>query len=495
MKTGNLPAPFAFDNSYARLPGHFFARVDPTPVSAPKLIALNPVLCAELGLAPESLASTAALFFSGNALPEGAVPIAQAYAGHQFGGFVAQLGDGRALLLGEVLDTNGCRRDVQLKGAGPTPFSRRGDGRAALGPVLREYLVSEAMQALGIPTTRSLAAVATGDPVYREETLPGAVLTRVASSHVRVGTFEYFAARDDRNAVETLARYVMERHYPEALASERPFLALLEGVCLRQAALVARWMQVGFIHGVMNTDNMSVSGETIDYGPCAFLDAYHPEKVFSAIDRGGRYAFGNQARVAQWNLARFAETLLPLLDPDPAKALETASAVIHGVPEIYQKEWISGMRKKIGLWIELEEDPALVESLLEAMHAGEADFTLTFRRLCEAAGDPKRDAAVRELFRDPDLYDTWASRWRARLALEKLAPEMRAEEMRRVNPALIPRNHRVEEAIAAARDGDLRPFETLHRALSRPFAEDVEFAHLANAPLPGERVLRTFCGT
>lgn len=495
MTLGTLPAPFAFDNSYARLPGHFFARVNPTPVSTPKLIALNTVLCEELGLSPESLASKAVLFFSGNALPEGAAPIAQAYAGHQFGGFVPQLGDGRAILLGEVLDARGCRRDIQLKGAGPTPFSRRGDGRAALGPVLREYLLSEAMQALGIPTTRSLAAVTTGEPVHREETLPGAVLTRVAASHVRVGTFEYFAAREDSGGVETLARHVIARHYPEALVSERPFLALLEGVCLRQAVLVARWMQVGFIHGVMNTDNTSVSGETIDYGPCAFLDAYDPQKVFSAIDRGGRYAFGNQVRVAQWNLARFAETLLPLLDPVPARALEKASDAVHRVPELFRTEWLSGMRKKIGLCVALDQDLSLVESLLEAMQAGEADFTLTFRRLCDAAEDPSRNASVRELFRDPGLYDGWTTLWRARLAHEKLTPQTRAENMRRVNPAVIPRNHRVEEVISAAMEGNLRPFETLHRALRLPFVEAAEFASLAVPPLPGERVLRTFCGT
>jgi uncharacterized protein YdiU (UPF0061 family) len=495
MNPGTLPAPFSFDNSYARLPDHFFTRVDPTPVSAPKLIALNPVLCAELGLSLETLASCAEIFFSGNVLPEGAASIAQAYAGHQFGGFVPQLGDGRAILLGEIFDAKGCRRDIQLKGAGPTPFSRRGDGRAALGPVLREYLLSEAMHALGIPTTRSLAAVATGEPVYREETLPGAVLTRVGASHVRVGTFEYFAAREDREGVQTLARYVMERHYPEALAAERPYAGLLEGVCLRQAALVARWMQVGFIHGVMNTDNMSVSGETIDYGPCAFLDAYAPQKVFSAIDRGGRYAFGNQARVAQWNLARFAETLLPLLDPDPAKALEVASAAVHRVPEIFQTEWLSGMRKKIGLWEEQDDDLALVDGLLEAMHSGEADFTLTFRRLCDAARDPAGDAAVRELFRDPELYNGWATRWRARLVSEKIAPQLRSEMMRAVNPAIIPRNHRVEAVIAAARDGDFHPFDTLLLALRHPYAEPAEFAHLLRAPLPSERVLRTFCGT
>jgi uncharacterized protein YdiU (UPF0061 family) len=495
MNPEALPQPLAFDNSYARLPNHFFRRVDPTPVSAPKLIALNSELCAELGLSAESLASCAETFFSGNALPVGAASIAQVYAGHQFGGFVPQLGDGRAILLGEVLDAKGHRRDIQLKGAGPTPFSRRGDGRAALGPVLREYIVSEAMHALGIPTTRSLAAVATGEPVYREETLPGAVLTRVAASHVRVGTFEYFAAREDREGVETLARHVMERHYSEALAAERPFVALLEGVCLRQAALVARWMQVGFIHGVMNTDNMSVSGETIDYGPCAFLDAYDPEKVFSAIDRGGRYAFGNQARVAQWNLARFAETLLPLLDPDPAKSLELASAVVHQMPEIFQKKWLSGMRKKIGLWEERDEDLSLVEGLLKAMHAGEADFTLTFRKLCDAARDSAGDAAVAELFRDPAPFKTWAVRWRARLDVEKIGPQLRSERMRAVNPAMIPRNHRVEEVIAAARAEDFLPFDTLLRGLRQPYEESLEFAHLFRAPLPNERVSRTFCGT
>jgi uncharacterized protein YdiU (UPF0061 family) len=495
MTHGAAPAPFAFDNSYTRLPEHFYARTAPTPVSAPRLLALNAALCAELGLSFEALARDAAALFSGNVLPEGAASVAQAYAGHQFGNFVPQLGDGRAILLGEILDAGGRRRDIQLKGAGPTPFSRRGDGRAALGPVVREYLLSEAMHALGIPSTRSLAAVATGERVYREEALPGAVLTRVAASHIRVGTFEYFAAQEDRAGVEALARHVIERHYPEALSSERPYLALLEGVCLRQAALVARWMQVGFIHGVMNTDNMSVSGETIDYGPCAFLDAYDPEKVFSAIDRGGRYAFGNQSRVAQWNLARLAETLLPLLDPDPAKAVESATALIYRVPEIFQAEWLFGMRRKIGLEAAESGDLSLIEGLLEAMREGEADLTLTFRRLCSAAQNPAGDAAVRELFSSPGLYDAWAVLWRARLAREVSTPEFRAERMRLVNPALIARNHRVEQAIVAAREGDLAPFERLHRALSRPFVEDPEFAEYALAPQPEERVLRTFCGT
>ena len=495
MTSSPLSSPFAFDNSYTRLPVRFYAKVAPTPVSAPRLIALNETLCAELGISEAMLTPSAEVLLSGNVLPEGAASIAQAYAGHQFGSFVPQLGDGRAILLGEILDAAGNRRDVQLKGAGPTPFSRRGDGRAALGPVLREFLLSEAMDALGIPSTRSLAAVATGEKVYREEALPGAVLTRVASSHIRVGTFEYFAAREDNHGVEILARHVIARHYSEVQSAENPFLELLKRVCFQQAVLVARWMQVGFIHGVMNTDNMAVSGETIDYGPCAFLDAYDPEKVFSAIDRGGRYAFGNQARVAQWNLARFAETLLPLLDAEPERALELASGVIHRIPEWFQEEWLSGMGKKIGLECREEQDLLLVEELLESMHRGEADFTLTFRRLCNAAEHPSGDALVRELFSNPALYDVWAVRWRERLAREATPCALRAERMRNVNPALIPRNHRVEQALSAAREGDFGPFERLRRALSRPFSAETECTDYASAPLPNERVQRTFCGT
>jgi uncharacterized protein YdiU (UPF0061 family) len=495
MNAETTPSPFSFDNSYSSLPEHFYAKIAPTPVAAPRLIALNSALCAELGVLPESLAPKADILLSGNVLPEGAASIAQAYAGHQFGGFVPQLGDGRAILLGEVFDAKGGRRDVQLKGAGPTPFSRRGDGRAALGPVLREYLVSEAMHALGIPSTRSLAVVTTGERVHREEPLPGAILTRVASSHIRVGTFEYFAAREDRAGVELLARHVMARHYPEALLADNPFLELLERVCARQAALVARWMQVGFIHGVMNTDNVAVSGETIDYGPCAFLDAYDPEKVFSAIDRGGRYAFGNQARVAQWNLARFAECLLALLDADPQRALELASVAVHKVPNLFKTEWLSGMRRKIGLEHTEPEDLVLIERLLEAMRSGQADFTLTFRCLCDAAAHPSGDDAVRALFSDPALYDSWVVGWRERLSREVCEPVQRAEQMRGVNPALLPRNHRVEQAISAAKEGDFLPFERLHRALSRPFSPSAEFKDFESAPLPGERVERTFCGT
>ena len=488
-------APFTFDNSYQRLPGHFHAHVLPTPVSAPQLIALNDALCAELGLNVPELEADASQIFSGNSLPEGAASIAQAYAGHQFGNFVPQLGDGRAILLGEVIDTHGVRRDIQLKGAGPTPFSRRGDGRAALGPVLREYLVSEAMHALGIPTTRALAAVSTGDPVFREGPLPGAVLTRVAASHIRVGTFEYFAAREDDASVEQLARHVIERHYPECQDAERPFQALLEAVVDRQASLVARWMQVGFIHGVMNTDNMSISGETIDYGPCAFMDVYHPKTVFSAIDRGGRYAFSNQPLIAQWNLARFAETLLPFLDPSPEKALEFANTLIHRVPEIWKTHWLTGMRAKLGLTKAVPEDLALIESLLETMQAGAADYTLTFRRLCQAAEDPAADVGVQELFSNPEAYALWAMEWRQRLALETVSPSERSAAMRSVNPAIIPRNHRIAQAIAAGERGDFSVFERLRDHLLHPYSEAEDAQELRLPPKPDERVLRTFCGT
>ena len=388
-----------FSNSYARLPERFFARLSPTPVAEPRLIKFNELLAEELGidtlgLGPDEMAA----IFSGNIIPSGAEPIAMAYAGHQFGNFVPQLGDGRAILLGEVVDRDGERRDVQLKGAGRTPFSRRGDGRAALGPVLREYLVSEAMHALGIPTTRALAAVSTGETVFRDRQLPGAVLTRVASSHIRVGTFQYFAARGDMEAVERLSGYVIDRHFPEARASERPPLALLQIVVERQALLVARWLHIGFIHGVMNTDNTALSGETIDFGPCAFMDSYDPATTFSAIDELGRYAYGNQPTIAQWNLARFAETLLPLLDPNPERAVELASEAISAFTSRFQEHWLAGMRGKLGLSSNEEGDLELAQALLRAMHENAADFTLTFRRLCDAAADEKADADVRALF-------------------------------------------------------------------------------------------------
>ena len=427
--------------------------------------------------------------FAGNVTPPGAEPIAMAYAGHQFGSFVPQLGDGRAILLGEVLDRNGERRDIQLKGAGRTPFSRRGDGRAALGPVLREYLVSEAMHALGIPTTRALAAVSTGEPVYRDRPLPGAVLTRVASSHIRVGTFQYFAARGDLEAVERLSDYVIDRHFPEARDADRPRLALIQAVVERQALLIARWMHVGFIHGVMNTDNTALSGETIDFGPCAFMDSYDPASAFSAIDEFGRYAYANQPTLAQWNLARFAETLLPLVDPNPERAVELASEAI--LPSS-----LAGMREKLGISGNQDGDLDLVRDLLQAMHENAADFTLTFRRLCAAAPDETADAEARALFANPGAYDRWAVRWRSRLVADGREFNARAKAMRAVNPAFIPRNHRVEQALnAAIDDGDFSPFADLLTILSRPYQDQPAFAEYANPPQTGERVFRTFCGT
>ena len=486
-----------FSNSYAGLPEHFFARLSPTPVARPRLVTFNESLASELGvdtrgLEPDGIASV----FAGNVMPPGAEPIAMAYAGHQFGNFVPQLGDGRAILLGEVLDRNGERRDVQLKGAGRTPFSRRGDGRAALGPVLREYLVSEAMHALGIPTTRALAAVSSGEPVYRGRQLPGAVLTRVASSHIRVGTFQYFAARGDQEAVERLADYVIDRHFPDARDAEGPSLALLQAVVERQALLIARWMQVGFIHGVMNTDNTALSGETIDFGPCAFMDSYDPATTFSAIDEFGRYAYANQPTIAQWNLARFAETLLPLLDPNPERAVELASEAISAFTSRYQEHWLAGMRDKLGISGNEEGDLDLVRELLRAMHENASDFTLTFRRLCDAAADEKADANVRGLFADPGAYDSWAARWRSRLAVERLEPNARAQAMRGVNPAFIPRNHRVEQALGAAIEyGDFSPFADLETVLSRPYEDQAAFADYANPPQTDEGVFRTFCGT
>ena len=486
----------AFDNSYARLPDRFFARQLPTPVAAPRLIRLNDHLARELGIDPACLGEPAGLAaLAGNGLLPGSMPLAQAYAGHQFGGFSPQLGDGRAILLGEVIDRNGRRRDIQLKGSGPTPFSRRGDGRAALGPVLREYIVSEAMAALGIPTTRTLAAVLTGDQVWRETPQPGAVLTRVAASHIRVGTFQYFAARQDVDAVRTLADYVIERHYPAAAGAEHRYHALLEAVIAGQAALVAQWMHVGFIHGVMNTDNTAISGETIDYGPCAFMDSYNPATVYSSIDQNGRYAYANQPGIIQWNLVRFAETLLPILANDDVRSLELAQAAVNGFPDKFEAAYRSCMRRKLGLCEERPGDMALAQDLLERMAVGKADFTLTFRRLSEACVSPASDAAVRALFTDAALFDVWAMTWRARIAEEGGSADERRTAMRRANPAFIPRNHRVEEAIVAAVSDDFKPFEMLLTVLSRPFDDQPDHAAFAVPPRPEQVVRATFCGT
>ncbi|WP_437958333.1 YdiU family protein [Sorangium sp. So ce119] len=490
----------AFDNTYARLPDRFYARVSPAKVREPRVVKVNRALAEVLGLDADELASAeGAQVLAGNALPDGAEPIALAYAGHQFGSFVGQLGDGRAILLGEVVGKDGKRRDLQLKGAGRTPFSRGGDGRAALGPVLREYVVSEAMAALGVPTTRTLAAVTTGEPVYREEVLPGAVLTRVAASHIRVGTFQFFAARGDREALATLASYALSRHYPDAAGSGNDALALLDRVIEAQANLIARWLGVGFIHGVMNTDNTSIAGETIDYGPCAFLDEYDPEKKFSSIDRGGRYAFGNQPRIAQWNMARLAEALLPLLADDKEEAVRVATERVQGFTGLFIAAHERVLRAKLGLAREEDEDLALAADLLDLLASNGVDYTVFFRRLCAAAADPAADAQVASLFADPGAFRPWAEAWRQRLAREDVSrvdDSARASAMRLVNPAFIPRNHRIEALIQAAvlRD-DFEPFETLVRVLERPYEDQPEFAHLSEPPQVEERVQHTFCGT
>jgi len=488
---------FPFQNTYAALPANFFARVAPTPVAAPRLIKLNRPLALQLGLDPDRLDSPdGAEILAGKRIPDGADPIAMAYAGHQFGHFVPQLGDGRAILLGEVIDSDGVRRDIQLKGSGPTPFSRRGDGRAALGPVLREYIVSEAMAALGIPTTRSLAAVVTGESVRRETLLPGAVLTRVAASHIRVGTFQYFAARGDTEAVRRLADHVIGRHYPDAANADRPYYALLEGVIARQAELVARWLLVGFIHGVMNTDNSSISGETIDYGPCAFMDHYDPATVFSSIDEQGRYAYANQPRIALWNLTRLAECLLPLISEQQDQAIAEAQSALGDFSEKFDTAYQAGLRRKLGLFTARDEDAALAQDLLVAMSNNHADFTLTFRRLSDAAADPAADSEVRQLFEDPAAYDDWASRWRQRTGEEPQDPADRRIAMRAANPAFIARNHLVEAVIEAAvnRD-DFAPFEELLAVLSEPYRDQPAFSGYADPPQPHQRVLQTFCGT
>jgi uncharacterized protein YdiU (UPF0061 family) len=492
------PSPdlFAFRNSYARLPDRFFERLAPTPVAGPRLIKLNEKLALDLGLDPKALATPEGVeVLAGNRMAANSEPLAMAYAGHQFGNFVPQLGDGRAILLGEVIDRIGVRRDIQLKGSGPTRFSRMGDGRAALGPVLREYIVSEAMAALEIPTTRSLAAVLTGETVRRETLLPGAVLTRVASSHIRVGTFQFFAARGDIEALKNLADHVIARHYPEAAQAANPYRALLDLVIARQVDLIAKWMLVGFIHGVMNTDNMSIAGETIDYGPCAYMDSYDPATVFSSIDEGGRYAFGNQPRIAQWNLARLAETLLPLLASHQDEAIAQAQAAIDAIGPAFEQTYVSGLRRKIGLFESKPDDAALIEDLLQRMAENRADFTLTFRALCDAAVRTENDAAVRVQFNNPTAFDEWAVKWRARLAEDGGDPNARRDAMPTVNPRYIPRNHRVEEAIAAAVRGDYVPFETLVAVLSKPFDDQPEFARYADPPRPEEVVHQTFCGT
>jgi uncharacterized protein YdiU (UPF0061 family) len=461
------------------------------------MLCFNDELAAELGLEAEVLKSDyGARIFSGAEVPPGAEPVAQAYAGHQFGNFVPQLGDGRAVLLGEVIDREGRRRDIALKGSGRTPFSRGGDGKAAVGPMLREYVIGESMHALGIPTTRALAVVRTGEDVIRERILPGAVLVRVAASHVRVGTFQYFAARGDIEKVRMLAEYAINRHDPGLAARTDRYLDLLRAVASRQARLIAQWMLHGFIHGVMNTDNMAVSGETIDYGPCAFIEAYSPGAVFSSIDRHGRYAYGNQPAIAQWNLARFAETLLPLINPEaPEAAVPAAQEVLQQFAADYEAAWLSGMRAKLGLQDAAEGDQELATDWLALLEAQNVDFTLAWRRLGGAAAGNTQP--FDDLFRDAHGVAFWMDHWRARIAQESITPKDRETLMNRVNPIYIPRNHRVEEALAAASDrGDMEPFNRLLEVLENPFEERPGFEGYAQ-PAPPEvtACYRTFCGT
>ena len=483
-----------FDNSYVRDLAGLYEFWQAAPVPAPRLLALNEDLATELGLDSATLRAPGGVaVLAGNAQPDGAAPVAQAYSGHQFGGFAPRLGDGRALLLGEVLDVHGRRRDLHLKGSGRTPFARGGDGKAAVGPMLREYLIGEAMHALGIPTTRALAVVATGEEVVRETMLPGAVLTRVAASHLRVGTFEYAAARGDDALVRRLADYAIARHHPHAVEAEDRYLAFLESVVDAQASLVARWMLVGFIHGVMNTDNMTISGETIDYGPCAFMDAFDPATVFSSIDHNGRYAYASQPQIAQWNLARLAETLLALMQGEPEAAIAAATGVLRSFAGRYEAYLTAGMHAKLGLVAGLGEDEALVEDLLALMQAQRVDFSSCFRALSAAL---RGDATpARSLFSEPTAFDAWSRRWRDQLASGDGAGPATADAMDRVNPLYIPRNHLVEEALAAATAGDLAPFGDLLGVLSRPFHERRGMERYA-VPAPasfGE--YRTYCGT
>ncbi|WP_339255898.1 YdiU family protein [Paenibacillus sp. FSL R5-0713] len=489
MQEETLNKGWNLDNSYAQLPQPFFTSQSAVPVESPKLIIFNRLLASSLGLDVESLDSDeGAQIFAGNLVPEGAEPLAQAYAGHQFGNF-NMLGDGRALLLGEQITPQGERVDIQLKGSGRTPYSRGGDGRAAVGPMLREYIISEAMHALGIPTTRSLAVVATGENIIRETERPGAILTRVASSHIRVATFQYAARWGSIEDLRALADYTLHRHFPEVAQAENRYLLLLQEVIKRQAALIAQWQRVGFIHGVMNTDNMAISGETIDYGPCAFMDAYNPSTVFSSIDRQGRYAYGNQPYIAGWNLARFAETLLPLLHEDEEQAVQLAQDAIAQFSELYHHHWLKGMRSKLGLLDEEAEDEALVKDFLELMEKHSADYTNTFLALTF-------DTLEGTAWFGTSEFAEWHERWQARLDRQQGGKEVSTQLMRTSNPAVIPRNHRVEEALERAENqGDLSVMEKLLAVLSDPFAHSPEQAEYAELPAQCDTSYQTFCGT
>ncbi len=494
--------PISFDNRYVTLGKTFYTKTSPSSVADPTLIKFNAELADALGLPAVELDSTdGAAIFSGNRIPDGAEPLAMVYAGHQFGHFNPQLGDGRAILLGEVVSSEGGRFDMQLKGSGRTFYSRDGDGRAALGPVLREYLVSEAMAKLGVPTTRALAAVTTGEQVARERLLPGGIITRIATSFVRVGTFQYFAAKGDVAAIQKLADFVIARNYPQAGEADNPYLALLKAVVDRQAALIAQWMQLGFIHGVMNTDNMSIAGETIDYGPCAFMDVYDHDQVFSSIDRGGRYAYSNQPSIGLWNLTRLAEVLLPLLAEDSEAAVETAQDTLKTFVTSYQKNWLAGMRDKCGLSatsaVTEQDDKTLIEELFDIMAVNNADFTLTFFYLSRLSGQSsQQDNDIRNLFDQPAQFDDWALSWRRRLSEETQSEEQRQAKMQAVNPVYIPRNHQIEAAIRAAEDhDDFSVFHDLHEVLQNPYVQQDGKHRYSLPPEPGEIVRQTFCGT
>ena len=494
----DISTPVPFDNSYARLDERFYTRQLPVPVAQPGLIRVNHPLALKLGIDPRWLESERGVeFLAGNYVAEGSEPLATVYAGHQFGGWNPQLGDGRAILLGEVIDRDGVRYDIQLKGSGRTPYSRGGDGRAPLGPVLREYMVSEAMAAMGVPTSRTLGAVLSGEWVMREGRLPGAVLTRVAQSHIRIGTLQFFASRGDTEALGVLVDHVIRRHYPEAAETGNPVRALLDGVVARQAGLVALWQSLGFIHGVMNTDNMLLCGETIDYGPCAFMDDYDFGRVLSSIDHGGRYAYGNQPYIAHWNLSVLAQALLPLLDADADKALASGQAAIDAFPGLYQAAFTNIMLKKLGFREKADDDASLIRDLLELMQAEKTDFTLTFRHLSDLAGkDGDSAGGVGALFEFSEAFDPWLARWRQRLADQAWPAEEGQKAMYAVNPVFIPRNHLVEEAIDAAQKyGDFEPFNRFVDILAKPFDYDADKAVYATPPRPDQVVKQTFCGT
>lgn len=486
-----------FDNSYAALGEPFSVAQRPEPVESPQLIRVNDSLAEELGIDPAWLKSSAGVAaLAGNTLPEGSTPVAAAYAGHQFGQFNPQLGDGRAVLLGEVVDQQGRRRDIQLKGSGRTPWSRGGDGRSPLGPVLREYVVSEAMHALGVPSTRALAAIGTGERVMRERVEPGAIMTRVAASHLRIGSFEYFAARQQHDALERLLHYTIERHYPALATEDTPALALLAAVTTAVASLVAKWQLLGFVHGVMNTDNMLLSGETVDYGPCAFMESYDPATVFSSIDHQGRYAYGNQPAIAQWNLARLGEALLPLIDEDSDAAVALAVPVIQGFTEHFDAAHREGLARKLGLSsIAAEEDKALADDLFTALTSDAADFTLAFRFLADEAWPEGRGVGAGALLEPGQALLEWLPRWKQRLLREAGEGAERQQHMFRANPAFIPRNHLVQQSISAGEDGDYSVFHRLVERLARPCEWDPADEDLAVPAAPQERVYRTFCGT